>query len=155
MPKYYHIHRGTKRSTVEKKFIKNYPFFFSKKQSGWGWYNCEKKISEDYGGYIEYEIDIPASRFTTSFNPRTKNKIVKITKENIKEYETLRIKQCKGNRSLFIEEMIKRNIIGIDATTKLMMKYFHVSGGWPEGFIWKKPNDIKIKSVKCVKLSKK
>ena len=51
--------------------------------------------------------------------------------------------------------MIKRNIIGIDATTKLMMKYAHVSGGPPEGFIWRKPNDIKIKSVKCVKLLKK
>ena len=31
MPKYYHIHRGTSPSTLEKKFIKNRPLFFLKK----------------------------------------------------------------------------------------------------------------------------
>ena len=73
MPKYYQIHRGLKTSDVENKFIKNKPFFFSKKNSRW--YNVEKQISEDYGGYIIYEIYIPNNIFTLSFTPRTKNKI--------------------------------------------------------------------------------
>lgn len=143
MPKYYHIHRGTKPSKVDKKFIEGQSLFFSKKNSTW--YNIEKEISKEkeYGGFYEYEIYIPATRFTTSFNPRTKNKIVKITHKNIDEFISLIMHQYK-NRNLFIEEMKRRNIIGIDATSDFMYKYVHITGGPPEGFIWKKPTDIKI-----------
>ena len=45
--------------------------------------------------------------------------------------------------------MNKRNIIGIDATIE--HKYAYI-GGWPEGFVWKKPSDIKIKLIEIVKL---
>ena len=36
MPKYYSIHRGITISEIENKFIKNKPFFFSKKNSFFG-----------------------------------------------------------------------------------------------------------------------
>ena len=124
MPKYYHIHRGITSSDIEKKFIKNKPLFFSKKNSGW--YNIEKEISKDYNGYRIYEIYIPNNRYTLSFNPITVGKIVKITTDNINEYIQL-IK--KGN---FIEEMKKRNIIGIDATIEHKDAYIT---GPPEGYI--------------------
>ena len=146
MPLYYQIHRGLELSEIENKFIKNRAFFFSKKNSMW--YNIEKQISEDYGGYIIYEISIPNNLFTLSFNPRTKNKIVKITKENIDEYKKLK-KTYKG-RNNFIEEMNKRNIIGIDATSEIINKHWSLPA--PEGYIWQKPKSIKIKKYKIVKL---
>jgi hypothetical protein len=148
MPKYYHIHRGKKSSEIDTKFINGTSLFFSKKNSNW--YNIEKETSKDYGGYHEYEIYIPSSLFTASFNPTTKNKIVKISKNNIKEYYALRMKYNRGSY-YFIEEMKKRNIIGIDATTDLMFNY-SISGP-PEGFIWKKTKDIKITHIKFVKAS--
>jgi hypothetical protein len=144
MPKYYHIHKGKKMSSIGNSFIKNKELYFSKKDSSW--HNIEKEISKDHGGYHEYEIYIPLTLFTTSFNPTTKNKIVKISKNNIEEYCALR---KKYNKIIFIEEMKKRNIIGIDATTDMMYKYS--IDGPPEGFIWKKPKGIKIKYVKFVK----
>ncbi len=149
MPKYYQIHRGLKTSDVENKFIKNKPFFFSKKNSRW--YNVEKQISEDYGGYIIYEIYIPNNIFTLSFTPRTKNKIVRITRQNINEYKKL-IKTYKG-RNNFIKEMNKRNIIGIDATSEFIYK--HKTLPPPEGYLWQKPKSLKIKMIKIVKLNNK
>ena len=65
MPKYYHVHRGTKPSTLSKGFCKNQPLFFSKKYSFW--YNTEINISREYGGYFIYEIDIPNNMFTVIF----------------------------------------------------------------------------------------
>ena len=146
MPKYYHIHKGLNKSTLEKQFIQNTPLYFSKKNSSW--YQIEQDISKDYGGFQIYEIYIPSNRFTNSFNPKTPNKIVKITKDNIKEYIDLREKY-KGS-SYFIEEMKKRKIIGIDATIedKLMYGIY----GPPEGYIWQKSNDIKIKFITIHKL---
>lgn len=146
MPKYYQIHRGVKLSEVENTFIINRPFFFSKRNSRW--YNVEKKISQNYGGYIIYEISIPNNLFTFSFNPRTKNKIVKVNKQNIDEYKKLR-KMYKGINN-FIIEMNKRNIIGIDATSKFINKYKSLPS--PEGYIWKTTKSIKIKRCKIVKL---
>jgi len=146
MPLYYQIHRGLELSEIENKFIKNRAFFFSKKNSMW--YNIEKQISEDYGGYIIYEISIPNNLFTLSFNPRTKNKIVKITTQNINEYKKLK-KTYRGHDN-FIKEMNKRNIIGIDATSEFIHK--HKTLPPPEGYLWKKPKSIKIKRIKIVKL---
>lgn len=146
MPKYYQIHRGLEPSEVENEFIINKPFFFSKKNSFW--YNVEKQISEDYGGYIIYEISIPNNLFTLSFNPRTENKIVKVTKENIDEYKKL-IKTHKGRKN-FIKEMNKRNIIGIDATSEFIHKHWSLPA--PEGYLWQKPESIKIKMIKVVNL---
>jgi hypothetical protein len=153
MPKYYHIHRGTEPSTLEKKFIKNIPLFFSKKNSNW--YNIEKDISKEYGGYRIYEIYIPSSRYTLSFNPTSVDKIVKITSYNINDYILL-LNEHKNNRNNFIEEMKKRNIIGIDATIehtydKIKYKDAYFTGP-PEGYIWRKPSDIKIKLLSIIKL---
>lgn len=144
MPKYYHIVRGKKSSGVDKKFINGKPLYFSKKDVGWN--SIEKEISRDYGGYHEYEIFIPPKIYTTSFNPTSKNKIVKISTKNAKEYYDLRKKY--GGSFQFIEEMKKRNIIGIDATSDIMYKYMW--GGPPEGFIWKKISGIKICHVDYV-----
>ena len=58
-------------------------------------------------------------------------------------------KMYKGNLP-FIEEMKKRNIIGIDATIE--HKDMYLAGMPPEGYIWEKPSDIKIKLVEIVKL---
>ena len=142
MPYYYHIHRGIKPCSLDNKFIKNRPLFFSKKNSIW--YNIEKEISKDYGGYRMYEIYIPRTYFTLSFNPKTKNKILKITPDNIKEYNEL------YPHFPFINNMKKSNIIGIDATQDLNGLYS--MGTPPEGYIWKKPKDIKIKLIEIVKL---
>ena len=144
MPKYYHVHRGTTPSNVGNKFIKNCPLFFSRKNSNW--YNIEKDISKDYGGYWIYEIYIPSKRFTVSFNPSNNCKIVKITKNNINEYVKLKEEYIGHNR--FIEEMKKRNIIGIDATIEHTDAYI---SGPPEGYIWQKPSDRKIKLFETVK----
>nr|QBK88762.1 MAG: hypothetical protein LCMiAC01_04440 [Mimivirus LCMiAC01] len=142
MPKYYHIHRSPKPSKIETKLKQNQTLYFSRKNSFW--YNVEQRIGKEYyGGYIIYEINIPKILFTTSFNP-IKNKIVKITKKNINEYKKL-TKQYKGSIN-FIKEMKKRNIIGIDATSKFISK--HRSLNPPEGYIWKFPNTIKIKKIK-------
>ena len=140
MPYYYHIHRGIKPCSLDNKFIENKPLFFSKKNSIW--YNIEKEVSKDYGGYRMYEIYIPSSRFTLSFNPKTKDKIVKITPDNIKEYHV--------HYPIF-DNMKKRNIIGIDATLQ-DLNGLYPQGTPPEGYIWKKPKDIKIKLINIVKL---
>ena len=127
--------------TLKQNLKKNSPLYFSKKNSRW--YYIWKDISKDYGGYIEYKISFPRTLYTTSFNPRIKNKIVKITKENIQEYKYLK-KKYKGHIN-FIKEMNKRNIIGIDATSKFIIKYVALLRSPPEGFIWKFPKTIKIK----------
>lgn len=149
MPKYYSIHRGITISEIENKFIKNKPFFFSKKNSFW--YNIEKEISVDYGGYIIYEIYIPNNLFTSSFKPRTKNKIIKVTKQNINEYKKL--KEIYGGHTNFIKEMKKNNIIGVDANSSIIYKHKNLSH--PEGYLWEKPDSIKIKRIKIVKLNNK
>ena len=146
MPKYYHIHRGLEKSRLDKEFITDLPLFFSKNNSIW--YNIEKNISKEYKGYQIYEIYIPSNKFTTSFNPKTPNRIVKITKNNIKEYIELKNKY-KGHIN-FIEEMRKRKIIGIDATTETKLMYDTI--GPPEGYVWKKINGIKIKLIQVIKL---
>jgi hypothetical protein len=145
MPKYYHIHRGVEPSELEKKFIDEYPLFFSKKNSKWNM--LEKDVSESYGGYREYEIDIPKKLFTTSFHPKAKGKVVKINKDNINEYIESRKKY--GGHHGIVKEMNKRNIIGIDCTLEHPDAYYT---GFPEGFIWKKPSSIKIKLIEVVKL---
>lgn len=52
--------------------------------------------------------------------------------------------------------MKKRNIIGIDASTKhtydtIEYKEAYFTGP-PEGYIWQKPSDIKIKLISTIKL---
>ena len=143
MPKYYHIHRGTDKSDIDTKFINNKLLYFSKKNSFW--YNTELEISKDdyYKGYSIYEITIPRKLFTYSFNPK-KPKIVKINKNNIEEYKKLISKKN------FIEEMTKKNIIGIDANLPDSNEYLNktILKTPPEGYIWKTHKDIKIKKIK-------
>ena len=146
MPKYYHIHRGTEPSTLEKKFIKNIPLFFSKKNSNW--YNMEIEISTNYfDGYRIYEISIPSNKYTFSFNSTSVDKIVKITPYNINNY--ILLLHSFNSRNNFIKEMKKRNIIGIDCTIEHKDAFIY---GPPEGYIWKKPSDIKIKLISIIKL---
>ncbi len=79
MPKYYHVHRSYKSSLIETTVIEDQPLFFTKKNSFW--YDTEIMMSKDkdyYDGYTIYEITIPKSQFTESFNPIKKNKILKI-----------------------------------------------------------------------------
>ena len=163
MPKFYHIHRSPKPSSIEKKLIKNFKLYYSKKNSFW--YNVEQDIGKtDYGGYIIYEIEIPKLQFTTSFNPIKKNKIVKLTPKNIQEYIKILTEVAKKKYN-FIEEMNNRNIIGIDATAKFIREkneeysFIEISEGLigitsDEGFIWKFPRTIKIKKIKVYDNSK-
>jgi len=142
MPKFYHVHRTATKSAIEKGFKSGKALFFSKKNSFW--FQFEKEIGmSDYNGYIIYEIDIPYNFYTYSFNPISKNKIVKINKHNVKEYKRL-VGEYKG-QTAFREEMTKRNIIGIDATwlmdTKAPKGVIIVG---EEGYIWEKPDGIKI-----------
>jgi hypothetical protein len=101
----------------------------------------EKHVSKGYGGYIIYEVDIPAKLFTTSFHPK-KSKVVRITPDNKYEYVKL------SRKPNFIAEMTTRNIIGIDATN-IFLK--HAEASPPEGYIWSFKN-IKIKKIEVVKL---
>ncbi len=152
MPKFYHIHRSPKSSSIEKKLTKNFKLYYSKKNSFW--YNVEQDIGKkDYGGYIIYEIEIPKLQFTTSFNPIKKNKIVKLTPKNIQEYIKIRTEVAKKKYN-FIEEMNKRNIIGIDATAKFIKEKYNLQIESDEGFIWKFPRTIKIKKIKVYDNSK-
>lgn len=125
---------------------------FQKKDSFW--YNIEKSIGkDDYGGYIIYEVYIPKSLFTTSFNPKEKNKIVKITPDNINEFNDL-LKKSIGKYRYYI--LKKRNIIGVDATANFIAnRQFHkyltseeaITMITPEGYIWSFPKSIKIKKI--------
>jgi hypothetical protein len=147
MVKYYHIHRGINKSNIEKSFINNKPFFFSRKNSFF--YNFEVNISEEYNGYRLYEIYIPNTLFTTSFNPKSKNKIVKVRKHNLEKY--IELKEKYKGHDKFIVEMNKRNIIGIDYNIKKWN--YKDTYGPPEGYIWSKPNDIIITCIKTVNLT--
>ena len=83
MPTFYHIHRGTNDANLNKNFIDGKLLYFSKKNSLW--HNMERDIGcAQYGGYVEYKIVIPSSYYTTSFKPTSSNKIVKLTKDNMK-----------------------------------------------------------------------
>tara|TARA_Y100000768_G_C23389486_1_gene412229 strand:- start:51 stop:491 length:441 start_codon:yes stop_codon:yes gene_type:complete len=144
MPVYYHIHRGTSNSKLDKKFIKNKPLYFSKKNSFW--YRVELEISKDeeYNGYSIYKITIPEKLFTYSFNPRTKTpKIIKINKHNTDKYV---------KRDFNIEELKKKNIIGIDANLPTSKENIHKTLKYPpEGYIWELHKDIKIEKIAFVK----
>ena len=151
MPIFYHVHvkyEPDLDDTLEKGFTNEFPLFMSKKNSWW----YEMKINDGKpkdgykGGYYIYQITIPKELFTTSLHP-TKNKILKITKNNIDEYIKYLDLHCDGT---FQSELAKRNIIGVDATNKIVTKYKyrkHKLISPPEARIWKKLPQIKIK--KC------
>lgn len=122
MPLFYHVHRSTKPSKIEKKIILDKPLFLSRKKSFW--YNVEKNVgATEYGGYIIYEICIPKNNFTYSFRPITNNKIVKITKDNVDKYIQLRNKY--PGQINFFNELKKRNLIGYDATSSSIQEYIY------------------------------
>src|SRR5258706_13129904 len=110
--KFYHIHCSTKKLDIENGFIENMALFFSKKNSDW--FNIEKQLGKKgYGGYIIYEVNIPKILIEYDFKPKESPKIVKIIDVfNLDIYTELMSKSRKN----LIEEMNKRNIIGIDAT---------------------------------------
>ena len=150
---FYHIHRSTKSSTLENGLIEEHALFFSKKNSFW--FNIEKQIGiENFGGYIIYKINIPDNCFTQSFHKNAKYKILKLTKKNINKYLQF-VNKLKGKNLLtgsirLIDELKKRNYIGVDATS-LNMTY-NKSPHHLEGFIWNFTKcKIKIKKIKTVK----
>lgn len=126
MPIYYHIHRG--RDPIV--FDKNHEMFMSKKNSFW--YNIEKEMSN--GEYLEYKITIPQNRFTISLNPRDKTKILKLNKENIKEYRKL-----YPNRD---DE--RNNFGGVDATNIRPYKL-----NYHDELVLRNWKDVKIE-LKCI-----
>ena len=117
-------------------------------QKNSSWYKIEKDISKqnEYRGYSMYEIIIPKELFTTSLYPNGKNRVLKITKNNIKEYKKLKLSDN------FYSILTGRNIIGVDVTSKFIYKHISVDGtiNPPEAFIWQKPSQIKIKKIETV-----
>jgi hypothetical protein len=112
MTKYYHIHIGTKKIG---KLINGKPLFLD--ISG-GRYNAMwKQIAknDEYDGYIEYSIDIPENLFTEELKPNT-YKILRITKNNKKEYEKI-IKKLKKDG--LWSYLLSNNYIGLDTTDDL------------------------------------
>lgn len=98
---FYHIHRGTNKIKLKR----NKTTFMSKKNSFW--YNMEKEIgNSNYGGVVEYKINIPSKRFTTSLNPNDKTKIVMLFNDNIEEFMNMYPTMI----------IMKENFGGIDAT---------------------------------------
>ena len=84
--------------------------FFTHKHAFWN--DVEKDIGlKNYNGYREYELYIDDNLFTESLNPRSNNKILKITKNNIRKVNKL-FKNCK--RPEIRDILLTRNIIGID-----------------------------------------
>ena len=109
-------------------------------------YKLAKNISSLYGGFYQTEILIPTNLYTTSFTP-TDNRIIKISKNNLKEYEEFRKKYSKD----LIKELNKRHIIGFDSTDIMVFK--KMDGG---GVLWNIPNEIKIgKTEKILVKAKK
>jgi len=101
MPIFYHVHvkyEPDLEDTLEKGFINEFPLFMSKKNSWW----YEMKINDgkpkdDYkGGHTIYKITIPKKLYTSSLHPKNKNKILKITKNNIDEYIKYLDLHCDG-----------------------------------------------------------
>jgi hypothetical protein len=136
MPYFYHISRGIQQNSLDNGFIKGEALFFSKKDSFW--YKVERQIGMNhFGGYKIYEIFIPSTAYTTSFNPRTP-KIVKITKNTLKEY--IKKYQSLGNYGVMIE-LQKRGLIGVDCTD------FKTNMSPEEGFIWEMPLGATIQLI--------
>jgi hypothetical protein len=127
----------------------------SKKNSIWyiDWIGLGRN---EFGGYKIYEITIPKELFTTSLHPKGKNRVLKITKNNIEEYKKL-MRRCWETEGIvngfnyLVIVLNKRNIIGVDATSKFIKKHvaprliFH-----SEAYIWQKPSQIKIKKIETV-----
>lgn len=158
MPKYYYIHRSIKKSNIENNFKDGKMLFFSKKNSFW--YNFEKTIGLDMGGYSEYEISIPQKYFTYSLKPQKKTKILKLTPKNIEEFIKLHknIENKYSTPMALRDEYINKNFIGIDATNKQLEYLYKKLKYNPDsqldrgqGWITQKLKDITIKKVKVVK----
>lgn len=85
-----------------------------------------QKNSKYNDGFRQREISIPKELYTTSLNPTGKNRILKITKDNLEEFEKLedefKLQMKDGSHILEFEklqrELNKRHIIGIDQTIR-------------------------------------
>lgn len=156
MPIYYHIHRSIKKSNIENNFKEGQALFFSKKKSFW--YDVEKDISlSRYNGYSEYKITIPQKYFTYSLNPKSKNKILKLTPKNIEKFIKLHLNLLKSKKSL-IHDFINKKFIGMDATNEDIYDFYcklklerqlqlEAQLYPPQGYIKKKYKDILIEKI--------
>jgi len=159
MSVFYHIHRSTMKSDIDKEFKKGKALFFSKKESFW--HDFEKHLGcETYGGYIEYKITIPQKYFTYSLKPQNKNKILKLTLKNIKEFIKLHEKHYGDNSDKSLrDDYINKYFIGIDCTDPKLnndlyrkLKYNPDAQLFPpQGYITEKYKDIIIERVNLVK----
>ena len=116
-----------------------------------------------YPDRCKYEITIPATNFTTSFNTKKTNSIFKLTKNNLTEY-----KKMRKNHGRVITNLENKNIIGIDTTSvgrtyisvpctrfkqnkknKKTIKVKRMEHIDSELYIWKLPADFSIKLIYC------
>jgi hypothetical protein len=150
MPKFYHITTTDKPQDLKKYFIEGRMLFFSKKNQYW--YN----ILHHYEDRCKYEINIPTTSFTTSFQTKKKNSIFKLTVDNFMEYKKRLI--AHGRQYAFQDNP---NIIGCDLTIietqafqKLHWRKCTIRKHWTidsEMFIWKFPPNATLKLINCIK----
>jgi hypothetical protein len=76
------------------------------------WYDFEKTVAlQSFDGYSEYKITIPQKYFTYSLKPRTKNKILKLTPKNIKEFIKLHKKYYSYNHGIFLKITLNMTLL--------------------------------------------
>ncbi len=144
MTKYYHIHFGTKKIG---KLINGKLLFLDKKDGQYNYlFKQIAKDSGDFNGYIEYSIEIPDDLFTEELKPNT-NKILRITKNNIKEYEKI-IK--KLNIKNLLTYLLNNNYIGLDTTDDLFNRKNKFKWGFTNELIlnnFDKVSKLKIEEI--------
>jgi hypothetical protein len=106
-----------------------------------------------FGTFLQREINIPTYLFTTSLNPTDKNRILKITVDNIEEFEKLeenfKDTMPDGKRFLNFQKLQKelnnRHFIGIDQTIRKEFDGFNSFG-----CIWRYIDEIKIGKTETI-----
>jgi hypothetical protein len=149
MPKFYHITTTNKKENLKNKLTNKKILFFSKRNQYW------YIIMHQYQDRCKYEIDIPTTCFTTSFQTKKKNSIFKLTIDNFAEYKKKYHKLGRGE-NMFHDNT---NIIGADLTIiethAFQNKHWRKCTGRKnslivsELFIWKIPPESTIKLINC------
>jgi len=151
MPKYYHVAADTdKPINFNDTFINDQNMYFSKKNSYW------YAIMHQYEKRCKYELSIPSTHFTTSFNTKKPDSIFKVTIDNFDEYKK-RFKKYGRGKNIFESNT---NIIGIDATIlespKFLKEHWRKIHGRKntllvsELIIWKLPKSFDLQLINCL-----
>ena len=104
---FYHVHRGFFPSKLEYDIDLEQGIFYSIKDFYWNKIEKDIGLTNGYGGFREYKIEIPSKSFTKSLEDNHK-KILKITDENKKEFAKL----CKKESRKYFHT----RFAGVDAT---------------------------------------